>query len=167
MSVAYFSRGRPSSPPEGLAFPYACPKSEDGESMGLGDKCSQKKRFVLIAEDDEDDRMLYETALGEFAGSVEFKFVENGRELIDYLSSRDSFPDLIFLNINMPLMDGLETLTVMRSHPKFKDLPVVCLTTSSSQEDRNFCLDHGAGFYTKPIRMSEFSALVQSQIRTS
>jgi CheY-like chemotaxis protein len=135
--------------------------------MGPANDGSQKKCFVLIAEDDEDDRMFYETALGEFAERVEFKFVENGRELIDYLSSRDSFPDLIFLSINMPLINGLEALELMRSHPKFKDLPVVCFTTSSSQEDRNFCLDHGAAFYTKPDRMSEFSALVQSQIRRS
>ncbi len=135
--------------------------------MALKDKFSQRKRFVLIAEDDEDDRMLFEEALQKCAGAVDFEFVENGRELIDYLSSRDSFPDLIFLNINMPLMDGLETLEVMRSHPKFKDLPVVCFTTSSSQEDRNFCLDHGAAFHTKPARMSEFSALIQSQIRKS
>jgi CheY-like chemotaxis protein len=49
------------------------------------------------------------------------------------MSSRDSFPDLIFFNINMPLMNGVEALEVMRSHPKFKDLPVVCFTTSSSQ----------------------------------
>jgi CheY-like chemotaxis protein len=133
----------------------------------LKDKFFQRKRFVLIAEDDEDDRMLFEVALQKFVGVVEFEFVENGRELIDYLSSRDSFPDLIFLNINMPLMNGLEALEVMRSHPKFKDLPVVCFTTSSSQEERNVCLDHGATFYTKPASMSEFSALVQSQIGIS
>jgi CheY-like chemotaxis protein len=133
-------------------------------AMAIANEGSQRKPFILIAEDDEDDRLLYETAIRDFTERVDFKFVENGRELIDYLSSRDSFPDLIFLNINMPLMDGLEALKVMRSHPKFKDLPVVCFTTSSSQEDRNFCLDHGASFHTKPARMSEFSAIVQSEI---
>jgi CheY-like chemotaxis protein len=139
---------------------------EDGESKAVSEQV-HSKRFILIAEDDEDDRKFYEAALREFAGCVDFEFVENGRELIDYLSSRDSFPDLIFLNINMPLMDGLEALKVMRSHPKLKDIPVVCFTTSSSIEERNFCLDHGAAFHTKPPSMSEFSAVVQSQVCTS
>jgi CheY-like chemotaxis protein len=125
------------------------------------------KRFILIAEDDEDDRTFYEVALRELSGRVAFEFVGNGRELIDCLSSRDSFPDLIFLNINMPLMDGLEALRIMRSHPKFKDIPVVCFTTSSSIEERDFCLGHGAAFHTKPPSISEFSAVVQSEIRVS
>jgi CheY-like chemotaxis protein len=135
--------------------------------MAIGNEGSQRKPFILIAEDDEDDRMLFLEALQPFAERVDFKFVGNGRELLDHLSSRDSFPDLIFLSINMPLMDGLEALEIMRSHPKFKDLPVVCFTTSSSEEERNFCLDHGAAFHTKPARMSEFSALIQSQIGLS
>ena len=132
--------------------------------MALKDEFSQRKRLILIAEDDEDDRMFFQEALQKFAGVVDFEFVENGRELIDYLDDRDALPDLIFLSINMRLMDGREALKVIRSDPKLKDIPVVCFTTSSSAEDRSFCLDHGAGFCTKPNRMSEFSALVQSQI---
>ncbi len=102
---------------------------------------SQKKRFVLIAEDDEDDRMFFETALRESAEYADFKFVENGRQLIDYLSSRDSLPDLIFLDLNMPLMDGRETLKVIRSDPKLKGIPVVGFVGCCTSEDRSFCLD--------------------------
>jgi CheY-like chemotaxis protein len=100
--------------------------------MGLEDECSQRKRFIRIAEDDEDDRMILEEVLREFAESVDFMFVENGRELMDYLSSRKSFPALSFLDINMPLMDGLDALEVIRSDPKLKNLPVMCFTTSSA-----------------------------------
>jgi CheY-like chemotaxis protein len=136
--------------------------------MALTKKCSsQSKCFVLIAEDDEDDRSLYEGILRGVAEAVDFKFVENGRELINYLNTQDSPPDLILLDLNMPLMDGRDALKVIHSDPKFKDIPVVCLTTSSSKEDRRFCGGLGAAFYTKPARMSEFCALVRSQIGMS
>jgi CheY-like chemotaxis protein len=132
--------------------------------MVIAGKCSQKRCFVLIAEDDDDDRMIFEETLGELAKGVDFAFVQNGQELIDYLSAGDSFPDVIFLDLNMPLMDGRDALKVIRSDPKLKDLPVVCFTTSSSMEDRRLCVDHGAVFHTKPTRISEFYKLIESQL---
>jgi CheY-like chemotaxis protein len=139
----------------------------DGEVVAMAGKCSQRKRSLVIAEDDEDDREFYEAALTESAKCVDFVFVGNGVELIEYLRAHESLPDLIFLDLNMPLMDGREALKVIRSHPKFKDIPVVCITTSSNKDDRSLCFGHGAGFFTKPARISEFSALVQSQVRKS
>ena len=130
----------------------------------MANECSRGKRFVLIAEDDEDDRMLYEFALGHFTKCVEFAFVGNGEELIEHLNSHKTLPDVILLDLNMPLMDGRQALKAIRSHPKFKNIPVVCITTSSSPSDLRFCHEHGAGFFTKPDRMPDFSALVQSQV---
>jgi two-component system response regulator len=138
---------------------------EDGDSMAITNEDSHKKPFVLIAEDDEDDRIFFEEALWKFVGVVDFEFVENGRELIDYLSSRDSLPDLILLDLNMPLMDGREALKVIRSDPKLKGIPVTCLTTGCSPDDSSFCLDYGVALHEKPTSTSEFSALIQSQIR--
>jgi two-component system, response regulator len=135
--------------------------------VAVANKCSQRKRSLVIAEDDEDDRTFYEAALMDFTGCVDFEFVGNGQELIKYLNAHDSLPDLIFLDLNMPGMDGREALKVIRSHPKFKNIPVVCFTTSSSKADRSFCFDNGAAFHTKPPLMSEFSAIVQSQIGMS
>jgi CheY-like chemotaxis protein len=152
--------------PPGQAWRFfnVCPKSEDGESMELEDDRSQRNCFLLIAEDDEDDRMFYELALREATGCVEFEFVGNGNELIDYMGTQRFLPDAIFLDLNMPLMDGRETLKVIRSEPRFKDIPVACFASSSSLADRNFCLSHGAALHTKPVLMSEFSALIQSLI---
>jgi CheY-like chemotaxis protein len=135
--------------------------------MGLEDKCSQKKCFLLIAEDDEDDRMFYEVALRETTGWAEFEFVGNGIELINYMTAQRSLPDAILLDLNMPLMDGREALQVIRSDPRFKDIPVACFASSSSIADHSFCLSHGAELHTKPVLMSEFSALIQSIIAKS
>jgi CheY-like chemotaxis protein len=135
--------------------------------MGLKDKCSQRECFLLIAEDDGDDRMIFETAIQEFPEAVDFQFVGNGQELIEYLNAGASFPDVIFLDLNMPLMDGREALQVIRSDPKFKDIPVACFATCCSMKDHSFCLSHGAAVHTKPVLMSEFSALIQSLIGIS
>jgi CheY-like chemotaxis protein len=135
--------------------------------MASEDKCSDRKRSLLIAEDDEDDRMIYEEILKGFTKCVDFEFVENGRELIERLNAQDSLPDLILLDLNMPLMDGRQALKAIRSDPKLKDIPVVCITTSTSHEDIRFCQDQRAGFYTKPAAIAEFSGLVHSQIRRS
>ena len=132
--------------------------------MALAGRCSQKRCFVLIAEDDDDDRMIFEESLGELARGVDFAFVKNGQELIDFLSAERSLPDIIFLDLNMPLMDGRDALKLIRSDPKLKDIPVVCFTTSSSVDDRRLCLEHGAVFHTKPARISEFYELIESQL---
>jgi CheY-like chemotaxis protein len=147
-------------------FSNVCPKLEDREPMEFEDERSQRKCFLLIAEDDEDDRMFYEIALTDF-GCVEFEFVGNGDELIDYMGAQRSLPDAIFLDLNMPLMDGREALQVIRSDPKFKDIPVACFATLSTIADHGFCLSHGASCHTKPVLMSEFSALIQSLIAES
>jgi two-component system response regulator len=130
---------------------------------------SQTKRFILIAEDDEDDRTILDEFLSKYsAETFHFEFVENGRELIDYLSVQDSHrPDLILLDLNMPLVDGREALKVIRSDPQYKDIPVVCFATCHSPEDLSFCLDHGATLHVKPALVSEFSAFIQSVIGTS
>jgi two-component system response regulator len=142
--------------------------SDEGGSVAAANKYPQRKHFTLIAEDDEDDQMLLEAALTQFVKGVDFAFVENGQELIDYLRTQGPPPpDLILLDLNMPLMDGREALQVIRSDPTLKDIRVVCFTTSSSIEDYRFCLDHGAAFHTKPALLSEISALIQTLIATS
>lgn len=133
--------------------------------MAVANKCSQGKLFTLIAEDDEDDQMFYEAALTEYIKEVDFAFVENGQELIDYLTAQDSSPDLILLDLNMPLVDGREALKAIRSDPKLKELRVACLTTSSSPDDRQFCLDHGAAFHTKPYSLPDLSVILLSLLQ--
>jgi CheY-like chemotaxis protein len=134
--------------------------------MSVASKRLQEKPFTLIAEDDEDDRMFFDLALTEYVKGVDFAFVENGQELIDYLTIQDSSPDLIVLDLNMPLMDGRAALKAIRSDPKLKELRVACLTTSSNLDDRQFCLDLGAAFHTKPYSLPELSVIFHSLLKS-
>jgi CheY-like chemotaxis protein len=85
-------------------------------------KMPEKPIVILIAEDDEEDRMLIKDALDESPISIDLRFVENGEELLYYLLSADKekypVPELILLDLNMPKMDGREALKELKTHPQ-------------------------------------------------
>ncbi|WP_404785742.1 response regulator [Altericista sp. CCNU0014] len=121
---------------------------------------------VLMADDDEDDRMFAQDAFEESGLPYSLTFANDGEVLIDYLnrclepdeSSRSLLPDLILLDLNMPRKDGREALREIKANPKLRHIPVVVLTTSSSQGDVYRSYDIGANSYiTKPVT---FDALV-------
>lgn len=121
----------------------------------------KKKRFtILIANDDEDTRFLLEEALREIRLAITSEFVENGEQVLDYLYRRGQYlgrsnwhqPDLILLDLNMPRLDGRETLTSIRSDPRLQQIPVVMLTTSHRRKDILLCYRLGANsFISKPV----------------
>ncbi len=128
----------------------------------------EEKRLVtiLMADDDEDDRLLTREAMAEGRVLNRLEFVENGAELMEYLvgtgkyTDRNEFPmpGLILLDLNMPKMDGREALAEMKKHPALRRIPVVILTTSKAEEDMLKGYDLGAASYiTKPVT---FDALV-------
>jgi CheY-like chemotaxis protein len=121
----------------------------------------KKKKFtLLIANDDEDTRFLMEEALREVRLAITSEFVENGEQVLDYLYRRGQYfassnwhqPDLILLDLNMPRLDGRETLTSIRSDPHLQHIPVVMLTTSHRRGDILLCYRLGANsFISKPV----------------
>lgn len=120
---------------------------------------------ILIAEDDPDDRLLLEDAFQEACPSCRLDFVSNGVELLDYLQapSLQQLPDLLLLDLNMPLKDGRQALKELRSSPVFRGLPIVIMTTSNSDDDRQACLAAGANDYlVKPNRFWALLTLVKS-----
>lgn len=123
---------------------------------------------LLIADDDEEDRMLIKEALEESRLRNDIQFVEDGEELMDYLHHRGKFtdetkyptPGLILLDLNMPKKDGREVLKEMKKDKSLKYLPVVVLTTSKAEEDIIKSYDLGvSSFITKPV---SFNALVET-----
>jgi CheY-like chemotaxis protein len=116
---------------------------------------------ILLADDDEEDRMLAANALEESRVVNELRFVEDGEELLDYLYHRGSkyaapgsspAPGLILLDLNMPRKDGREALREIKSDPDLRRIPVVVLTTSKAEEDIYRTYDLGANsFITKPV----------------
>ena len=115
---------------------------------------------ILMADDDEDDRLLTQDALAESRVLNELHFVEDGVELLEYLERRGKFedknssprPGLILLDLNMPRMDGREALEAIKANPNLKGIPVVILTTSKQEEDMVKGYNLGAASYiTKPV----------------
>ena len=122
---------------------------------------------ILMADDDEDDRMFAQDALVESRVLNNFRFVEDGEELMDYLHRRGQYaapgsaprPGLILLDLNMPRKDGREALAEIKGDPSLRSIPVIVLTTSSAQEDIVRSYDLGVNsFVTKPVT---FASLVE------
>lgn len=127
----------------------------------------KKLLTILMADDDEDDRLLARDALKESRVLNHLHCVEDGVELIRYLEGQGKYanrekypmPGLILLDLNMPKKDGLEVLQEIKSNPAIRRIPVVILTTSKAEEDKIRGYDLGAASYiTKPVT---FSALVE------
>lgn len=121
---------------------------------------------ILLADDDEEDRMLTRDALKETKLLNELRTVGDGEELIDYLLHRGQYaapessprPGLILLDLNMPKKDGREALKEIKEHAELRQIPVVVLTTSKADEDIFKTYQLGVSSYiTKPV---SFTGLV-------
>lgn len=112
-----------------------------------------RQHHILWADDDTDDLMLMREALSGIDHCHKIVEATNGREVLDYLNSlehSDLYPCLIILDMNMPVLNGRETLAILKSEEKFNSIPVVIFTTSSSELDRMFCKRFGVEMFTKP-----------------
>lgn len=123
---------------------------------------------ILLADDDEEDRMLAADALEESRVVNDLRFVEDGEELLDYLYHRGRFaensptPGLILLDLNMPRKDGREALREIKADPDLRRIPVVVLTTSKAEEDIYRTYDLGANsFITKPVSFDGLVAVMR------
>ncbi|MBL9106423.1 MAG: response regulator [Myxococcales bacterium] len=121
---------------------------------------SRRSITIIIADDDQEDRMLAEDALKESRLVNDVRFVEDGEELLDYLLQRGRYtdpdsaprPGMILLDLNMPRMDGREALKHIKGHPELRRIPVVVLTTSKAEEDIYRSYDLGVNsFIIKPV----------------
>jgi CheY-like chemotaxis protein len=116
----------------------------------------QQPRQLLLVDDDQDDLDFFTEAIRENFNNVECISITNPKLAYDRLSSDGFQPDLIFLDLNMPKMNGRELLTAIRNLPKLKKTPVVIYTTSSERKDQEDTAKLGASyFFTKPTRLED------------
>jgi CheY-like chemotaxis protein len=127
--------------------------------------------IALMADDDEDDCLLVKSAFEITGTAREAHIVGDGGKLMEYLNREGEYsdpaksprPDLILLDLNMPCKDGRESLKEIKSDPRFKDIPVVVLTTSGEERDIAFCRAAGASaFITKPVMFEDWVKMVRS-----
>jgi len=117
---------------------------------------------ILLAEDNEGDILLTKEAFEECKVKTELSVVKNGQEALDFLYQRSEYPnvkkpDLILLDINMPIFNGHEVLMKIKSDAKLKKIPVIMLTTSSNQKDITKAYEnHCNSYIKKPLDISEF-----------
>ena len=114
---------------------------------------------ILMADDDETDRELFEEAIKTTCADCQIEQVKNGMEALNYLKETRVVPDLIFLDLNMPVMDGREALVEIKSSEKLKVIPVFILSTSSAQSDVFSSYASGANLFL--VKPSTFDGLVQ------
>ena len=115
---------------------------------------------LLLIEDEMGDAMLVRHALAEGKVLAEFHHVTDGQAGLDYLDNSDKTgkgrPDLILLDLNMPRMDGREFLSRLRADDRYKAIPVVVLTTSTTERDVEVSYGLGANsFITKPVDVDQ------------
>ncbi len=125
--------------------------------------------IVLMADDDEDDCLLVESAFQEMGIAHDLRFVGDGRDLLGYLYIKGDFadpekcprPNLILLDLNMPLIDGREALAIIKSDPQLKNIPILILTTSREARDIELSKQAGASsFLAKPEAFEDLTDML-------
>ena len=118
----------------------------------------QEPLHVLLADDDEDDRLFFREAFEDIKIKTKVSTVNDGVELMKYLNDpNNTLPDILFLDLNMPLKNGIECLKEIRSSPTLKDISIAIYSTSASEEDIEKTFVKGANVYIK--KPNDFSTL--------
>lgn len=122
--------------------------------------------FILIAEDDADDRFLLQAAFEENGFTEKLEFVENGVEVLDYLHNAKInkksgyLPCFILMDLNMPKKDGREVLKELKEHPELRNIPIIVFSTTNNEQEKRRCYELGANAYiTKP---TSFESLMET-----
>jgi CheY-like chemotaxis protein len=125
-----------------------------------------RKNQILLVEDNEGDIVLTTEAFEECNFKTNIQVARNGKEAITILFDQlddSQLPDLILLDINLPLLNGHEVLKKIKENEKTKHIPVVILTTSSAVSDINLTYEgHANCFITKPADINDFFETINS-----
>lgn len=119
------------------------------------------KRLLLI-DDDEDDKSFFLEALAQINPEIVCITADNGRDGLNKLLSENPRPDVIFLDLNMPLMNGRQFLEEIKNQQHLPNIPVVILSTSSDSETRRHTSMLGAKYFiTKPDKLSAWESMLK------
>ncbi|MEI6946826.1 response regulator [Paraflavisolibacter sp. H34] len=123
------------------------------------------KRSVLfyLVDDDADDASIFEEVLLEVAPAACLQWAKDGEEALELLRAAEVLPDLVFLDLNMPRLNGMECLKQLKSESRLQEIPVIMYTTSSQAKDIEEALLTGAlCFITKPSSMKGLRDILAS-----
>jgi len=125
-----------------------------------------KQLNILLADDDTDDCFFFKEALDELLLSTNLTVVNDGEQLMQLLiSETNEFPDVLFLDLNMPRKNGFECLSEIKLSKKLNQLPVIIFSTSFEQEVVNQLYQNGAQYFIrKPSEFSQFKKIIQQSL---
>src|ERR1700683_2603879 len=123
-------------------------------------------RDILVIDDDLDDVSLFQEALNKVDPLASFHSAIGGLKALEFLLGKSTIiPDLIFLDINMPEMNGWRCLTELKSTPRLMQIPVIIFSTTATKKDAEKASSLGAiGIYQKPERFEELKRLLKTVI---
>lgn len=135
-------------------------KNPDGSTRDVKEKESVK---IILADDDKDDQEFFKDALDAAEIPSEVLTVDNGQELINTLKdSAEPKPDIVFIDINMPVKNGKQALAEIKNDQELQDIPAVMLSTSNQPKDIDDAFNTGADLYIqKPHSFSNFILILK------
>lgn len=125
-------------------------------------------KSIALAEDDSDDQLLFSEALKHICKESTLNAVADGMLLLEFLNARrNSLPDVIVMDVNMPGMSGIECLKIIRGTKGLDHLPVIIMSTSTNPHTIDDAFEHGADSYAvKPGTFNDLKQIVEKIVRT-
>jgi len=126
----------------------------------------QNSIHIILADDDEDDRLFFIDAFEEIKINTIVNTVNNGKELLNFLNHPETIlPNIIFLDLNMPILNGIDCLKEIKLNAKFKDIAIAIYSTSSSDQDVENTFVLGANIYIKkPSNFNDLKKILSDVI---
>lgn len=122
----------------------------------------EKKLNVLLIEDDMIEVMKFNRTVSSLTVKHNITEANNGEEALAFLQKKDELPDVILLDLNMPKINGIEFLTILKNDDVLKYIPTIILTTSNNQRDLLECYKIGiAGYVLKPLKYEDYMVKIE------
>ncbi len=116
-----------------------------------------KQLSILLIEDDVIEVMKFKRTIATLNLSHKIVEANNGLQALDILNNKDYLPNIILLDLNMPMLNGVDFLTIIKNDKTLKYIPTIIFTTSNNQKDFKECYKNGiAGYMLKPLKYKDY-----------
>lgn len=123
----------------------------------------EKSLQILLIEDDNIEIMKLNRVVSSFQLKHQIIEAKNGEKALDILEQKDELPDIILLDLNMPKINGIEFLSILKSKEALKHIPTIILTTSNNDRDLIECYKIGiAGYVLKPLKYEDYVSKIKT-----
>lgn len=125
---------------------------------------AMKTISILLIDDDEDDREVFSSAVEMISGCSDCVTLDDAASALEKLENHGLTPDVIFLDLNMPKMDGRDFFLKIKANPELSHIPIVLFSTSSFLESVRSDILEGADFIAKPDSFTELKLILQDYL---